>query len=77
MLPKIKRETMNLWENEKELIALGQEIRELKSRCLEENEKELVIGLIQDANYLRYLNEDELKLLAKLKNKEVWQRGEK
>ena len=68
---------MNLWENEKELIALGQKIKKLEAKCLTDNEKELVIGLIQDANYLRYLNEDELKLLAKLKNEDVWQRGEK
>lgn len=93
---------MNLWENEKELIALGQEIRELKKseeelvskideleqqvrdiydrykeECLTEDEKKLVIGLLADANYLRYLNEAELKLLAKLKDEDVWQRGEK
>ncbi len=93
---------MNLWENEKELIALGQKIKELEKseeelcskieeleqqvrniheryeeECLSEDEKKLVIGLLNDFNYLRYLNEGELELLSKLKGEEVHQRGEK
>lgn len=93
---------VNLWENEKELIALGKKIKELekseeelvlkideleqqvrdiydryKEECLTEDEEKLVIGLLNDTNYLRYLNMAELKLLAKLKGEDVYQRGEK
>lgn len=92
---------MNLWENEKELIALKQKIEglekseeELVSKideleqqvidahgmlkdCLTDDEKVLVIGLLHDTNYLRYINDAELNLLAKLKDEVVWQRGEK
>lgn len=68
---------MNLWENEKELIALKQKIKDLEKDCLTDDEKVLVIGLLHDTNYLRYLNDVELNLLAKLKDEVVWQRGEK
>jgi hypothetical protein len=68
---------MNLWENEKELIALKQKIEELEKDCLTVDEKKLVIGLLHDTNYLRYINDAELNLLAKLKDEVVWQRGEK
>lgn len=68
---------MNLWENEKELIALKQKIKELEKDCLTVDEKKLVIGLLQDTNYLRYLNDAELNLLTKLFGTKAWQRGEK
>jgi len=67
--------------HEKELTEtwklLKQEIKELEKECLTDDEKKLVIGLLQDTNYLRYLNDAELNLLAKLKDEVVWQRGEK
>jgi len=45
---------------------------------LSDKEKKIVISLLEDTNYLRYLNDDELNLLAKLKGQtDVWQRGEK
>lgn len=44
---------------------------------LTNDEKEIVIQLLEDTNYLRYLNDKELNLLAKLKGQVVWQRGEK
>ena len=61
---------MNLWETQKELISL-------RRKCLTDDEKRLVISLLEDINFYRYLNENELNLLSKLKNQTVYQRGER